>query len=119
MLKSEKIEFILDVMKRVATSQTVRLQNGARMRDEIRQAIQRGERPKGYRVAWLQESGYEVIKTLTKIAKQFDKEHPQDKASVQDLMDVLSTTMFLLKKATKNYEKVLEEGESDDEGELS
>lgn len=113
MSESEKIDFIVGVMKRLTASQHVRLQNGARMRKEIRAAIQRGERPTGYRVEWLRDSGYEIIKTLTKIAKQFDKEHLQDKASVQDLMDVITTALFLLKKATKDYEQSLDDSNDD------
>lgn len=116
MEKTEKIDFVLTMMKKLLAHQEVRLQNGLRKRNEIRAAIQRGEIPKGYRMDWLRDSGYEVISLLTKIAQKFDKQHPTDKASVNDLIDILSTTSLLLQKFAKEQKSMAAVADEDDEG---
>lgn len=99
----QKTEFVLKTMKKVLEMQAVRLQRGVRLRQELQDALRKGETPTGYRVGWLRDSGYEIISLLNKIAVKFDKEHTSDKASAQDLMDILSTAMHILKKAINTH----------------
>lgn len=92
-----KAEFAKRIFAKFDNDEKSRLYNGAAIRREIRDAIDRGEEPVGYRVEWLKKSSQKVIHTLHEVAKEFNKEYPHDKASVQDLCDILNTTLKRLK----------------------
>lgn len=114
MTKEEKIDFAVQVMKKFAENQELKLARGARLRSELREAIKRGQAPKGYRADWLRDSGYQLLRVLSKIANKFDREHPDDRASVSDLMDILNTAQFLLKKQLKSLPGLNDTDKKDD-----
>ncbi|NDG28447.1 MAG: hypothetical protein EB120_14875 [Proteobacteria bacterium] len=117
MTKEEKIEFVMKIMEKFVENQELKLARGARLREEIRQTIQKGQMPKGYRAEWLINSGHEILAALSKIAKKFDRDFPDDRASVNDLMDILTTAQFLLKKQLKSNPQLANPANNDDENE--
>jgi hypothetical protein len=84
---------VAEVLYRISTSQTDALQRGLRDRQRISDAIARGEQPLGHRVDWIRDSAMELNQTLMECARRFNERYPSDKASVQDLADVLATLM--------------------------
>jgi hypothetical protein len=99
---TEKQEFATTAFTALATEKQDRLTNGLVLRQQMHDAIKRGERPPGYRPAWLKTQSLDLVRILTEIAQRFDAEHPDDRCSVSDIMDVLATTMGLFRGAAKD-----------------
>ena len=98
MTKNEEILKIQEILKQVHLQKQSKLMNGMLLRKEIRDALDRGEVPKGYRVDWLGESSHRIMGLLTQISMEFNDEHKDDAISVHDLLDVLTYTMYVLKR---------------------
>jgi len=95
---NKQIQETVGVFCRFANIRLAKLQHGAELRIEMHRSLQQGRRPGGYRADWLKKSSTTLMAVLGKIAEEFDKEHPDDKASLADLMDITATTMGMLKK---------------------
>jgi hypothetical protein len=99
---SEKISFTTAVFTRLASEKMDRLNRGLVLRQAMHDAIKRGEKPTGYRPQWVQDQALELVKTCGLMAQKFDEAHPDDKASVSDLLDILATAMGLFKKHVRD-----------------
>lgn len=97
MNSTDQIKFSIAVFSRLLTTKMDRLERGVQLRKQMHEAIKRGEKPTGYRAKWLKDSALEMVSVLGEIARKFDEKFPDDRASVSDLMDVLATTMGLIK----------------------
>jgi hypothetical protein len=97
-METPKIDFTIRVFVKLAQDREDRLQRGARLRKEMHKALESGENPVGYRVSWIKESSLSIIDLLSDIAKEFDRQHIDDKCSSIDLLDIVTTVFGLLKK---------------------
>lgn len=96
-----EIDFASTVFAALVTGKMDRLKRGQMLRQQMHDAIKRGERPVGARPEWLRRSAVHLINVLGTQAEEFDNTHADDKASVSDLMDILVTAMGLLKSHSK------------------
>lgn len=86
------------VFLKVLQENPTRLQHGAKLRAEMLDAIKLGKQPGGYRPEWIKDVASIIIKMLTQAARDFDIKHCDDKASLDDLLDILRSV-------TRHYEK--------------
>lgn len=93
-----EISEAVGVFVRYANLRQNRLEYGMKMRAEMHKALTEGKRPPGYRAHWIKENAAVLLSVLGEIAKDFDSQHPEDKCSLADLMDVTATCMGMLKK---------------------
>jgi hypothetical protein len=75
-----------------------RLKHGLKLRQEIADALDRGETPTGYRVDLLRLGAVALVNKLEEIGKQFNKDHPNDQFSLGDVLDILATATALVQK---------------------
>lgn len=80
-------------------SKHIALQNGARLRRDMHLALQNGKEPVGYRPEWVKKSAVDVVKVMAILAKDFNEAYPGDRASVNDLIDVLELAIRMLDEA--------------------
>jgi hypothetical protein len=93
-----QIDAVVSVFCRLANQNVKKLEHGRDLRIAMHEAIVKGQKPVGYRPAFLRESSQVVISLLGELAEEFDQQHQDDKASLHDLMDVLATAVGLLKR---------------------
>ena len=86
-----------EILLRFVTDVDAKLRYGAKMRQAIVDALDRGEDPKGYRWDFLNEASTGLFAWLAERAEEFDTAYPQDKISAQDLADILSLAQMKLK----------------------
>jgi hypothetical protein len=94
----DELHDINQVFVRVSKDGDLAIQHGLVLRDRMWDRLKRGEAPGGYRYDWLLEMAKAVIRMLGKEADNFDKAHPGDRASVEDLKDMLKFALTLLEK---------------------
>jgi hypothetical protein len=82
------VEFFRDWTK----NNRVSLQIGAALRAEMFDAIRMGKTPTGYRHRWLQTSSSTLLTVLAGLAESFATQYPGDRASTDDLCDLLRLT---------------------------
>lgn len=99
MTDSEKQDFAIEVLVALHTEKQDRLTQGMIRRQAMHDQIKRGETPVGYRPDWIKSQARELVRALATAAEEFDLAHPDDKASVSDLMDILATTIGMFKKS--------------------
>ncbi len=63
------------------------------MREQLFRALEEGLEPDHYRIEWIRQSVNQVFDVLQTIALQFNDQHPDDKCSAQDLMDILNSAV--------------------------
>ena len=68
-----------------------RLQAGAADRDRLASSLERGESPTGYRLDWHLQASKKLWGLLVEEARQFNAQHPGDRVSVADMLDVLAS----------------------------
>jgi len=88
----------VSVLHRFVGDTEGKLRFGLRVREQLRQALLRGEKPDSYRLDWLVSASDAVFAVLGEMARQFNDDNPQDRISRQDLLDVLLTSVNRLKK---------------------
>jgi hypothetical protein len=93
----DNIEFAKKVFIALAREHETRMERGARLRKEMHEALQEGREAVGYRPDFIRDSAILIIQALGELAKEFDAEHPDDKCSGADLMDIIATVAGLLK----------------------
>lgn len=91
-------EEISEALRLIRANQNSALDNGLKIRDEIRKKIEAGEEPDHYRVDWLRETALQCIGFIGETAKMFNSEHPNDKISQNDMLDVLITAANMVVK---------------------
>lgn len=94
----QKARYVCRVLTSVLSTNEQKLEKGAERRDEVYAAIARGEVPEGYRADWLRDSAFEIIEYLKMLAADFNEQFPDDRASIQDMLDILATAMGHIKK---------------------
>jgi len=90
----------LDVLYRLVTDKRNKLEYGRQKRLEMKEILKRGGKVQGYRADYLLSSAQEVMLWMTTIAESFNAKYPHDRFSVQDMTDVLASTIAMLKKKT-------------------
>lgn len=110
MPKRQDLEFISETLasavERLGVQGTYqdRLENGFRLRAMIHESLKNGVHPDHYRMRWLSDSVDEVVGFLRDVAKRFDEAHPEDMASVMDLIDVLQSTILTMRASFEKKE---------------
>jgi hypothetical protein len=94
-------EHAAEIIYRYVTEKETRLARGLRLREAMRQQLERGETPTGYRADWLRAAVTKVINTLVEEADGFNRVYADDLISAHDLVDVLVTARSRLMKKIK------------------
>lgn len=92
-----RIEFSCDVIGAVIRRQQTRLQNGLRKRNEMFRDMDEHGVSDGYRYEWLKSSVLSVIDELNRLGAEFNRQFPEDRASLDDYLDVLFSATETLK----------------------
>lgn len=90
---------VVEVFHKITKQADIRLQRGLARRQEMYSQIKRGEAATGFRADFLRQATGDVLDCLAKIGEKFNDNHPDDKISVNDLLDILATTIARLKNA--------------------
>lgn len=96
-----KADFAQKVFLRIMADTEERLQRGAERRRRMQEKLDRGERPDCHRSEWLRSTSRRLIDEITQAAQEFNESNTDDLISVNDLADVLTTTLALLKKTAE------------------
>ncbi len=73
-----------------------RLDYGAALRQRMHADLKNGINPSSYRYETMASAANAVIKLLSKIAVQFNKDHESDRFSDLDLLDVLRSAIYVI-----------------------
>jgi hypothetical protein len=95
---TQEAKFVADIYSSLLKNSKTRLLRGLKLRQEMHDAIERGERPTGYRPDFIRAGTVKLIKMLDELAGEFNRAHPEDQCSGSDLLDVLASTNGLLKR---------------------
>lgn len=96
---TQDIEFAHKVFTKIGDMIDQKLENGLRLREAMKAAIERGEPVDNYRADWLKATAIQIINTLHSSAEAFNQKFTEDRISLHDLMDALATAMNLVEKA--------------------
>jgi hypothetical protein len=109
MVKTSKLEraWAAMVLHSLVTDSKSRLARGAQLRQKMMEEISSGKLPSGYRPMWIRHSARRVSGFLSELAVEFNDVHGADQASVMDLLDILATTVHILKAAQKEIEQAI------------
>ncbi len=99
--KEAQIEATVTTLVNVIRHQERRLRNAMAMRKTIGEALARGEDPVHYRLDFIRSSVLRVNDALAECARQFDEEHPDDRCSAADFIDILATTRHRMESALR------------------
>lgn len=83
---------------RLLTGDQIRLRRGSVLREEMWDDLEAGRRPEGYRYPWVKECSTSVIEHVRKLAERFNTIHDDDRASADDLVDILTRALDLLQR---------------------
>jgi len=92
MASENELKLAVEFFKEWTKNNRVSLQIGAALRQEMFKAIKDGKAPTGYRHRWLQTSSSTLITVLASLAESFAEQFPGDRASTDDLCDLLRLT---------------------------
>ena len=84
------------IFLRFATDIDAKIRYGQRQRQTLKEALARGETPKGYRVDFINRTARDLFKFLADRALEFNIAYPQDRMNTDDFADILLTAMKLL-----------------------
>lgn len=98
----QDIDFAHKVFVKISESIDRKLENGLKLRESMRAAIDRGEIVDNYRADWLKATAVQIINTLHLSASNFNEKFTEDRISLHDLMDALATAMNLVEKAAED-----------------
>ncbi len=79
-------------------TQEERLENGRLRREEMRTEIKNGIQPTGPRATWLKNCASEVIELLKHQGQEFNDTNADDRVSVDDWIDIITTVLHWLKR---------------------
>lgn len=96
-MDQKTIQAANEILLRFVTDVDAKLRFGAKMRQQIVDALDKGEDPKGYRWDFLNETSTNLFAWLAERAQEFDAAYPQDKVSAQDMADILALAQMKLK----------------------
>lgn len=100
------IDFAVEVLSKLTEPSTdERVRNGQRLRAKYIEVIKAGGDPDGYRWEWLRKSTGELVELLQMMADDFNKAHPDDFCTIQDLLDIVAGTEGRLRKVAGDSQK--------------
>jgi hypothetical protein len=94
---SVEAAFIKDVFKRVKLVEKNRYQKGQLIRKEVFNRIQQGEDVNNYRIEFIRDAVYKLFNLMEDLSFEFNKAHPEDRFTMNDVGDVLATALKLIK----------------------
>lgn len=96
----EQVAFTKAILLRCVVENTTRLANGSKLRDVMFEEYKKGLRhvENNYRYVWLKASIRKVDDLLGNVALDFNVQHADDMASIQDMIDILTSALANLKK---------------------
>jgi hypothetical protein len=97
MVGSSAVNFTVETLVGVVRQKRQRLAHGLQLRDAIHAALDDGRELDHYRVAWIKDSVVRLFGELEEIARDFNRDHPDDCCSVHDFCDVLASAIGTLK----------------------
>lgn len=100
-MSQKDITWSLDVLTRAAQHEQLRLKRGLMRRQQMAEAIERGEEPVGPRAEWLKVTAHALLDTLQTSASVFNDKHQDDLISAADMGDALGTCINMLQKSGK------------------
>jgi hypothetical protein len=109
-LSDQQLQALADYLLLITTDSGVKLRWGYQQREQMRQVLQKGQVPKGYRADWIKKTKMALIDTLHREAEVFNDTYRHDLISVNDMADALSTTLETLRVACR---KIEEQGKMD------
>jgi hypothetical protein len=95
------VETLLQAVNR-RTDDTVRLQTGLTLRQQIHDSLGRGVMPDHPRLHWLQGQSKTLVDVLVLMAKDYDKANSTDMASTLDLVDIAKMALGTLNRAVES-----------------
>lgn len=98
----EQLDAVAKTLKQVVTDSEVKLRWGALKRAEMHAANRRGDKTETYRTEWIRKSRARVIELLLTLSNEFNRTWKHDRASSQDLMDVLVSAYRLMETHLKS-----------------
>lgn len=91
-----EIDELCKAFEEATKQQEQRLEQAHKDTDRVRDQLDRGENPTGYRVEWIRNTAIEMLKALTKQCEYFDMHHPNDRASSTDCLNATLTLVNML-----------------------
>jgi hypothetical protein len=101
----DRAKFASGILYAFATSKDSRLRYGAGKRKEMQAALDSGQKVSGYRAEWILRSVEDVLRVLIKSADRFNSTYFHDYISVDDMRDVLVSTINRLDKTSSKTNK--------------
>lgn len=98
----EQLDAVARTLKQVVTDDAIKLRWGALKRAEMHAAQKRGEKSDTYRVEWIRKSRSRVVQLLLDISQEFNRTWKHDRASAQDLMDILVSAYRMMENNLKS-----------------
>lgn len=95
----ERIKKAVDLFKRLREPHEKQLEYAYASRQRMIKEIEDGKRPSGYRYEFLANSADKVIDFLETIADEFNTIYTHDRCTLDDLIDIVATVKYRLKKA--------------------
>jgi len=89
-------EELCNAFAAAADEQKNRLEKAASDIDRLREQLAMGLEPTGYRAEWTRESALALVNVLQERCEVFDAQHPQDRASANDCLNVALTLVNML-----------------------
>jgi hypothetical protein len=94
----QEIQQMSDIYVSLLNNRDTRLLRGAKLRQEMHEALSRGEKPTGYRPDWVRSAAFKLIQEVQRIGLEFNERRTDDQCSLGDLIDILTTALGHLKK---------------------
>ena len=85
------------------TNSQLKVDFGSRLREANRKMLEDGITPENYRMEYLKEARLECIDLLQKMSVDFGGRYMHDSLSVQDFVDILNSTVYMLREAGQKY----------------
>lgn len=99
-MDTKRIETLKSQLIALIENYDNRTKKGLENRNAMVAKIKKGEIPTGYRYDFLQTSAYKVVDTLGELAQQFDDEHPDDRCTSVDFIDILSAAIEVIREVS-------------------
>lgn len=96
MTPEQEIQFSVETLTEVMRHEHRRRATGFALRNHLHKQLEVGNEPNHYRMEWLRDGVKIVIGELRFMSDRFNREHPDDKVSVGDMLDVLTSSIRTL-----------------------
>jgi hypothetical protein len=90
---------VLDILQAVSERGTEwRLTYGSELRGSMHKQIKKGVEPDTYRWFWIKTEAKGLMPFLAEAAHRLNEDHPSDRASIDDMIDILKMAIVYLGK---------------------